>query len=51
MGKFGRERVEKELQWSVVSANLLAAYEFVEVSDMKGAMGVDEIRPALMKLE
>jgi glycosyltransferase involved in cell wall biosynthesis len=26
MGRIGRERVEKELQWSVVSTNLLAAY-------------------------
>lgn len=26
MGCFGRERVEKELQWSVVSKNLVAAY-------------------------
>jgi glycosyltransferase involved in cell wall biosynthesis len=26
MGRFGRERVEKELQWSVVSRNLVAAY-------------------------
>ena len=26
MGRTGRERVEKELQWSVVSRNLLAAY-------------------------
>ena len=26
MGRFGRERVEKELQWSVVSKNLVAAY-------------------------
>jgi glycosyltransferase involved in cell wall biosynthesis len=26
MGRFGRERVERELQWSVVSRNLLAAY-------------------------
>ena len=26
MGAFGRERVEKELQWSVVSRNLLDAY-------------------------
>lgn len=26
MGRFGRERVEKELQWSVVSKNLLEAY-------------------------
>jgi glycosyltransferase involved in cell wall biosynthesis len=27
MGKFGRERVEKELQWSVVSKNLQSAYQ------------------------
>lgn len=27
MGSFGRERVEKELQWSVVSRNLVAAYD------------------------
>jgi glycosyltransferase involved in cell wall biosynthesis len=27
MGLFGRERVEKELQWSVVSKNLQAAYQ------------------------
>src|SRR5262249_53534169 len=26
MGDLGRQRVEKELQWSVVGANLLAAY-------------------------
>jgi glycosyltransferase involved in cell wall biosynthesis len=26
MGRFGRERVEKDLQWSVVSKNLVAAY-------------------------
>jgi len=26
MGHYGRERVEKELQWSVVSQNLIAAY-------------------------
>lgn len=26
MGRFGRERVEKDLQWSVVSKNLLDAY-------------------------
>jgi len=29
MGQFGRERVEKELQWSVVSENLLTAYKGV----------------------
>lgn len=27
MGRFGRERVEQELQWSVVSRNLVAAYD------------------------
>ncbi len=27
MGRFGRARVEAELQWSAVSRNLLAAYE------------------------
>jgi glycosyltransferase involved in cell wall biosynthesis len=27
MGRLGRERVERELQWSVVSRNLLAAYD------------------------
>jgi glycosyltransferase involved in cell wall biosynthesis len=26
MGQFGRMRVEKELQWSIVSQNLVAAY-------------------------
>jgi glycosyltransferase involved in cell wall biosynthesis len=26
LGEFGRKRVEQELQWSVVSQNLLAAY-------------------------
>lgn len=26
MGRFGRERVERDLQWSVVSKNLVAAY-------------------------
>lgn len=29
MGKFGRERVERELQWSVVSRNLVAAYDYL----------------------
>jgi len=27
LGRFGRERVERELQWSVTGQNLLAAYE------------------------
>jgi glycosyltransferase involved in cell wall biosynthesis len=29
MGRFGRQRVETELQWSVVSRNLVAAYESI----------------------
>jgi glycosyltransferase involved in cell wall biosynthesis len=29
MGRLGRERVERDLQWSVVSKNLLAAYAFL----------------------
>jgi len=31
MGKFGRERVERELQWSVVSQNLVAAYQSLKL--------------------
>lgn len=31
MGKFGRERVERELQWSVVSRNLVAAYQSLKL--------------------
>jgi glycosyltransferase involved in cell wall biosynthesis len=31
MGRFGRNRVEKELQWSVVSKNLVAAYASLEL--------------------
>lgn len=31
MGKFGRERVERELQWSVVSQNLVAAYKSLKL--------------------
>ena len=27
MGQFGRERVEKELQWAVVSRNLVSSYD------------------------
>ncbi len=27
MGRFGRERVERDLQWSVTGKNLLAAYQ------------------------
>jgi glycosyltransferase involved in cell wall biosynthesis len=33
LGKCGRERVEKELQWSVVSQNLLAAYRSLNLSN------------------
>jgi glycosyltransferase involved in cell wall biosynthesis len=32
MGRFGRERVEKELQWSVVSRNLVTAYASLGLS-------------------
>ena len=32
MGRYGRERVEKELQWSVVSKDLVAAYASLMVS-------------------
>jgi glycosyltransferase involved in cell wall biosynthesis len=31
MGRFGRERVERELQWSVVSRNLVAAYQYLKL--------------------
>jgi glycosyltransferase involved in cell wall biosynthesis len=31
MGKFGRERVERDLQWSVVSRNLVAAYDSMKL--------------------
>lgn len=31
MGRYGRERVEKELQWSVVSKNLLHAYDALQI--------------------
>jgi glycosyltransferase involved in cell wall biosynthesis len=31
MGKFGRERVERSLQWSVVSRNLVAAYASLRI--------------------
>lgn len=31
MGKYGRDRVEKELQWSVVSKNLVAAYDSLKL--------------------
>lgn len=33
MGRAGRERVERELQWSVVSRNLLAAYAYLGLSN------------------
>jgi glycosyltransferase involved in cell wall biosynthesis len=31
MGDFGRERVERDLQWSVVSKNLLLAYNYLKL--------------------
>jgi glycosyltransferase involved in cell wall biosynthesis len=33
MGRFGRERVTKELQWSVVSRNLIAAYASLRLAN------------------
>jgi len=33
MGRFGRERVEKELQWSVVSKKLVEAYASLRLKD------------------
>jgi glycosyltransferase involved in cell wall biosynthesis len=32
MGAFGRERVEQELQWSVVGRKLISAYQQLAVS-------------------
>jgi len=32
MGRYGRQRVEQELQWSVVSRNLVAAYAALELN-------------------
>jgi glycosyltransferase involved in cell wall biosynthesis len=37
MGNFGRDRVEKELQWSVVSRNLLTAYGALRLPARAGA--------------
>ncbi|HWQ93346.1 MAG TPA: glycosyltransferase family 4 protein [Clostridia bacterium] len=49
MGKAGRERVEKALQWSVVSRNLVAAYRSL---DLNGAVraGTCESSPAATKV-
>lgn len=33
MGRFGRQRVEEELQWSVVSQNLVAAYASLQLAN------------------
>jgi len=35
MGRCGRERVEKELQWAIVSRNLVAAYTSLHLSHKK----------------
>jgi len=37
MGKFGRARVENELQWSVVSKNLVRAYNSLRISSVGSA--------------
>jgi glycosyltransferase involved in cell wall biosynthesis len=46
MGNFGRERVGRNLQWSVVSKNLVAAYESLRIGDAPepagGAQAADE---------
>lgn len=35
MGRYGRQRVEKELQWSVVSRNLVAAYASLQLKGIQ----------------
>ena len=43
MGRFGRARVEQELQWSVVGANLLAAYEHLLNSTKEAEVKVEKL--------
>jgi len=50
LGEFGRKRVENELQWSVVSRELLAAYRFL-FPIMNPTSQNNEIQRALLKLE
>jgi glycosyltransferase involved in cell wall biosynthesis len=38
MGSFGRQRVEKELQWSIVSRNLVSAYASLGLTRGPGAL-------------
>ena len=47
MGKFGRERVERDLQWSVVSKNLVLAYDYLNLrcSRAEPASGKEPIAP------
>jgi glycosyltransferase involved in cell wall biosynthesis len=45
MGRFGRDRVERELQWSVVSKNLIAAYDALQPKGLR-KMVVDGAEPA-----
>jgi glycosyltransferase involved in cell wall biosynthesis len=47
MGGFGRERVERDLQWSVVSQNLVSAYNFLNLrcSTSKPASGKEPVVP------
>ena len=47
MGGFGRERVERDLQWSVVSKNLVLAYDFLNLrgSTSKPASGKEPVVP------
>ena len=46
MGTFGRERVEHELQWSIVSRQLVAAYELLYQFDRKSKAPI--VRPAVL---
>jgi len=46
MGRFGRERVESELQWSVVSKNLLAAYASLRLKPNKTNATAEHTRVA-----
>jgi glycosyltransferase involved in cell wall biosynthesis len=44
MGRFGRQRVEKELQWSVVKSNLEAAYTSLNLQYSKHNAATDHSR-------
>jgi glycosyltransferase involved in cell wall biosynthesis len=46
MGQFGRQRVERELQWSVVSGNLVAAYAALGLGTRKADAGARETAEA-----